>query len=339
MRCRLGVLLALLGLLLVGCNGGDPAAPPTAEAPRFVAVPDELVVEADRPASDPRQALALIPADALEVTLTDWREMRDRLGHPGLTSDSLMTDRTAFWERARQEGLSFTEGLLRKEASRLWLDHDISQDDVQWEARFRTPDGPGFVLMFRRDLPMERVQAAVDDPATGLRGEILEGERLLVDGIAEEGDPVLASVPDIADLVEEGAESSYLRTSCVPSSEALGDDATADDLDALLAQQDLRYLRPLDAFAVSFTGPLATGRLAGERTDLHDRVNLVDIWPETGPLVWSDGFTGMPVGDSTSGRIGLQIRNPNAAINLVLSGLVPFAVCNEVEPLAVPTGL
>ncbi|WP_235735690.1 hypothetical protein [Nocardioides alcanivorans] len=339
MRSRPGIIVGLLLTLFVSaCGGSTPNRAPDS-GPSLVEVPASLQVQPDEPARDPRQALALIPADATEVTLTDWREMRDRLGHPGLTSDSLMTDRIAFWERARREGMALTEGLLRAEASRLWLDHDISQDDVQWEARFRTPEGAGFVLMFRRDLDMGRVRAAVQDSETKLRGDVLEAEHLLVDGIAEEGEEVLASAPGVLDLLEADAESTYLRTSCVGTSEALGDDATVDDLDAVLAEHDIRYLRPLEVFSVSFTGPVVTARIGAGRLDLHDRVDLVDSWPATGPVNWSDGFQGMPVGDSSSGRIGLQVRNPVAAVNLVLSGRLPFAVCNEVEPMADPTGL
>ncbi|WP_110207137.1 hypothetical protein [Nocardioides daejeonensis] len=341
MRSRLGILLVLLlGLLLpLGCGGSPETRPKADPEPTLIAVPQDLQVEPDRPATDPRQALALIPADATEVTITDWREMRDRLGYPRLTSDSLMTDRIAFWERARREGLALAEGLLRPEASRLWLDYDLSQDDVQWEARFRTPAGSGFVLLFRRDLDMARVRRAVTDPATKLRGEVLAQQHLLVDGVADEGDPVLASVPGILDLYEPDVESSYLRTSCVPTDEALGDDATVEDLDALLAKQDIRFLRPLEAFTVSFSGPVATARLGAGRTDLHDRVALIDLWPQLGPVTWADAFQGMPVGDSTDGRVGLQVRNPAAAVGLVLAGRLPFAVCNEVVPMAVPTGL
>lgn len=340
MRSRLGSLLALvLAVLLCACGGGRSGPAPEAAEPTRLAVPQALRVQPGEPARDPQQALALVPADATDLTLTDWREMRDRLGYPGLSGESLMTDRNAFWERARRDGLALTDGLLRAEASRLWLDHDLSQDDVQWEARFRTPDGAGFVLMFRRDLDMDRVRAAVEDPETGLRGDVLPEQHLLVDGIADAGDPVLASVPGILELMEPDAESSYLRTSCVRSSEVLGDDATVDDLDALLARQDIRYLRPLDAFSVSFTGPIATARLGGARSDLHDRVDLVEIWPETGPIDWDDGFTGTPVGDSGTGRIGLRVREPAAALRLVLSGRLPFAVCNEVDPMATPTGL
>ncbi len=340
MRRRLGVGLAAAALLLTGCGGSETPAPPVQTAPTSTPVPAEIEVSPSEPAPDPRQALALVPADSTEVTITDWVQIRDRMGYPGLDGDGLMSDRIAFWERARTEVPLLTDGLLREQGSRLFLDHEVTQADVLWEARFRTPDGPGYVLSFRRGFDMSRVRRAVADKSTGLTGgEVLVDQRLLVSGIADEGEAVLASVPGIVDLLDEGAESSYVRTSCVPSNEALGDEATVEDLDDLLAQQDIRHLRPLTAFAVNFDGPVATARMDTGRDDLHQRAGLVGIWPETGSINWGDGYRGMTVADPATGRIGLQLRNPTAAANLVLAGRIPFAVCNEVEPLDEPTGL
>ncbi|CAM3499037.1 hypothetical protein NODU109028_19740 [Nocardioides dubius] len=337
--------------LLTSCSSDDaPTAKPTSStaqsAPALTAVPDDVAVEPGAPVTDPRQALALIPADATALTLTDYRRLRERLGYPRLTSESLMTDRIAFWERVRTETSVLTEGLLRDQASRLWLGYDLGQDDVTWEARFDTPRGAGYVLAFRRGQDMSAVRRAVADRATGLSGAtVLAKERLLVRRIADDGAPVLASVPGIVDLLDDDAESSYLRTTCVPLAEALGDDATVEDQDALLAQVDIRYLRPLAAWAVNFDSRVLTARLSPERADqreradLHQRADLVDVWPVVGAIGWGDGFEGMTVADPITGRIGAQVRNPVAAANLVLSGRIPFAVCNEVTPMAEPTGL
>lgn len=334
-----GLAGVLLVVGLAACSEETPAPQVVAE-PTSAPVPTDLEVIATEPLPDPRQALALVPADATEVTLTDWAQVRDHMGFPDLTGDGLVTDRIAFWERARREVALLTDGLFREQESRLFLDHDLTQADVVWEVRFRTPDGPGYVLSFRRGFDMARVRRAVADEATGLGGAtVLAEQRLLVRGIADEGEPVLASVPGVVDLLAEGAESTYLRTGCVPSNEALGPDATVDDLDAVLATYDIRYLRPLTAFAVHFDGPVATARLGADRPDLHDRADLVDAWPETEPINWGDGFRGLTVADPATGRIGLQVRNPVAAASLVLTGRLPFAVCNEVEPLDEPTGL
>ncbi|MFS3127777.1 hypothetical protein ACLM5J_05165 [Nocardioides sp. Bht2] len=343
----------LLGAVLGACStdAGDDAtgSPNASSAPTAVdsqAIPDDVTIEPGTPATDPRQALALIPADAGEVTLTDFRQLRERLGYPRLTSESLMTDRNAFWERVRTETPALTQGLLRDQASRLWLDYGFGQDDVAWEARFDTPDGAGYVVSFRRGQEMAAVRRAVADRATGLRGAtVMAKERLLVRHIAGEGDAVLASVPGLADLLDKDAEASYLRTDCVPFAEALGDDATVEDQESLLSKVDIRYLRPLTAWAVNFDSQVLTARLTPEsdeqpeRADLHQRADLMEVWPETGPIDWPDGFRGLTVADPMTGRIGAQVRNPVAAANLVLAGRVPFAVCNEATPMAEPTGL
>ncbi len=334
-----GLAGVLLAVGLAACSSESPA-PPVQAMPTLTPVPDDLAVSPSEPAPDPRQALALVPADSTEVTITDWAQIRDHMGFPDLDGDGLVSDRVAFWERARTEIALFTDGLLREEESRLFLDHQVTTADVLWEARFRTPEGAGYVLSFRRGFDMTRVRRAVADPETGLAGGVVVADqRLLVKGIADEGEPVLASVPGFADLFDEGAETTYARASCVPSNEALGVDATVEDLDNLLAARDIRYLRPLTAFAVNFDGPVATARLDLDRADLHERADLVDIWPETGTINWRDGFRGLTVADPPTGRIGLQLRNPVAAANLVLAGRIPFAVCNAVEPLDDPTGL
>lgn len=339
MCLRVLVLLLVVGLG-AGCSDDGPRdSVPSSQSPSSE-VPAELSLPPDAAPSDPRQALALIPDDATEVTLTDFRRIRARLGYRGLTSDSLMTDRIAFWERVRTEIPMLSEGLLRADASELWLDFGLGQDDVVWEARFRTSDGPGWVVAFRKGQPMAEVRSAVRAGAGQLRGSrVWDDERLLVKGIATDDEQVLASRADVLDLLGAEAESTYLRTSCVPLREALGDEATVDDQSALLAAQDIRYLRPLAAFAVSFTDGVVTARLGVGRNDLHQRADLVDVWPETGSVNWADGFRGLTVADPATGRIGTQLRNTVAAVRLTLSGRLPYAVCNEVVPMEEPTGL
>jgi hypothetical protein len=45
------------------------------------------------------------------------------------------------------------------------------------------------------------------------------------------------------------------------------------------------------------------------------------------------------VGDPGTGRIGYDVPRPGAAAALTLLEELPFAVCNEVSPVAEPTGL
>lgn len=294
---------------------------------------------ADEPTqdADPRQALALIPANAEEVTLTDFEAMRTRLGYPGLTSDDLMRDRIDFWEAARARGYALTEGLLREDASELWLDYDFGQDDVAWEARFTGPGGPGYVLAFRDDQPMQEVQDAVDAGAGPLEGaEVLADEHLVVSGISEPGDPALAGEAAVLDLLDERYEATYLHVGCIPLQDALGVDATVEDQDAVLAEHDIDALQELDGFALGFGGSRAVATLGPDRTDGAQRATLAEDWPRTPPISWSDGF-----GEASweSGRLEMPVVDGAAARNLALTERLPFAVCPEVVPFPEPTGL
>ena len=130
-----------------------------------------------------QQALALVPLDADVVTVTDWDAIRARLGVPDLTSEDLMSDRTAFWEQARQEAVLLTDGLLLEDNSELMLDHGFTQDDVDWEARWSGPDGAGYALRFRDDLDLAAVQAAIDAEVGELAGATVRAdEHLVVEG-------------------------------------------------------------------------------------------------------------------------------------------------------------
>jgi len=339
MRARDSVVLpaALLLALASGC-GSTPSAPDRAQPTQSSTIPRALELSEDEPARDPRQALALVPDSATLLTITDYDAIRARIGVNDLTSDSLMADRTGFWEQARRESVMLTDGLLREDNSVFMLDHGFTQDDVDWEARFTGPDGPGYVVAFRPDLDMSRVRGALEEKVlAGAR--VLAGEHLLVKGVADDGARVWAMDPALRKLTEVGAESMYLRRGCVPVQDALGVDASYEDQEALVAAADPTYLRPLDAFSVSFGDQVATARLGRDRTDLHERAHLVGLWPDTGEIGLEDGFEGLAVADPSTGRIGLRVVDPVAAATLTLDEMLPFAVCNEVLPFEEPTGL
>lgn len=349
MRAQLlGLLVVgLVGGLLAGCGGSDDrsADPEPSPMPSPTAIPDRLAIDADDTNVHPRQVLALVPADAEALTLSNFDQTRDRFGNPDLTSDSPVSERTAFAERARTDAPLFTDGLFADNASLFWLDYGFTQDDVDWEARFTGPDGPGYVLSFRPGQDMEEVRRAVADRAGPLDADarLLADQRLLVSGIAAEGEPVLASRPEIPPLLEADVEAAYLRTSCIPLEEALGPEAGSAEQQQLLDAYDVTALRPLGPFAVNFLDGIGTARLSperpgDERPDLHDRVGLIDPWPDTGTLTWAEGFRGLPVADPSTGRVGLQVKNPRGAASLVLDDHLPFAVCNEVTPVPEPTG-
>ena len=285
-------------------------------------------------------ALDQVPADAEYLTLTDLDEIRARLGVPGLTSEDTMTDRQAFWDRAEDDAVLLTDGLLRADNSELSLDYGFTEDDVSWELRFAGPDGGGYVLQFRDDQDMSVVRAAVDAGVGPLRGaDVVPQAKQVTLGVAEPGEPAWRDDPDLVGLVGEPAESTYVRRGCIPFADALGTDVTVEDQDVVLADHDIAGLDDLPAVAVSFGDDVATAWFTPGRSDLFDRADLVDDWPTTGSIGFGDGFSDDAAVDPSTGRIGLHVTNPVAAAHLTLTEILPFGVCNDATPLDEPTGL
>lgn len=327
------------GVLLLVASGcaSTPTARERSQPEPSPTIPSALELDEGEPPRDPRQALALVPASATVLTITDFDAIRARVGANDLNSDSLMADRNAFWERAGRESVLLTDGLLREDNSVFMLDHGFTQDDVDWEAHFTGPDGAGYAVAFRPDLDMDRVRGALKEKALA-GATLLDEEHLLVKGTADPGDAVWAMDPSLRKLTETGAESTYLRKGCVPVQTALGADATYEDQAALVEVADPTYLRPLESFSVSFGDQVATARLGVDRTDLHERAHLVGLWPDTGGIGLEAGFEGLAVADPGTGRIGLRVVDPVAAATFTLAEMLPFAVCNEVLPFEEPTG-
>lgn len=321
---------------LAGC--GDPGL--TAQDLPPEATPTIAAYDAKSEVQAAQAALTLVPADASVVTVTDFDESRASLGVPDLTSDDLMTDRSDYWERARRESVLLAEGMLLADNSELMLDYGFTQDDVDWEAHFTTPDGPGWILGFRPDLDLAPVQQAVADGVAGLSGARVDPARHLVSvGAATDGQDTWGTIEGIADLTSDTpAESTYYRAGCVPLSTALGPDADIEDQEAVVSKHDPTALAPLTRFSVSFADGVATARLGSDRTDLFARSELAAAFPTVGPIGFGDAFA-MPVVDPSTGRIGYDVVAPVAAATATLTDLLPFAVCDEVVPMAEPTGL
>lgn len=333
MRILLGA--ALTTALLSGCSA--PAQPRQVE-PSPTEIPASLELP-ERPTGQAWRALALVPADAEVVTITDFDAIRARFGVPDLTSDDLMADRSAFWERTRTDAVLLTDGLLTAEHSRFWLDHGFTEDDVDWEVHFTGPSSAGYVVAFRPALDMARVEGALGEKAVA-GATVLAEEHLLVKGIADEGEPVWASDPVLPDLTDDGAESAYLRRGCVPVRTALGDDATHDDQAKLVGELDPRNLEELGAFSVSFADGLGTARIGTGRADVVARGTITDAWPVVKTAMgFTDGFRPDVLVDPSTGRIGLRPTSPHAAAAVTLADLLPFAICDELEPVPEPTGL
>lgn len=325
------LLVATVILLGLGaCQSNESPEPPrtlTSAAPEPAPAYDEE--------AEPAEAvLSLVPQAADVVTVVDWDQVRAQLGQPDLTSEDLMADRLAFWERASTEAALLTDGLLREDSSTFELDYGFTQDDIDWEARWSGQDGPGFVLAFRPDLDLAGVRRAVEDDTGPLAGATLDAEhRLLVEGTAEVD--VWANEESWATLLGEPATATYLHRGCIPLNTALGPDADVEDQDALLAEHPVTTLDDLAGFAVAYGDHQATVRVEPGRSDLFERLRIGEDWP-TGEFAatYTNGAA-----DPSSGRIGFSLPRPPAAAGLALLEELPFGVCNEVVPLEEPTGL
>jgi len=329
MSGRLAALL-MTGLLVAGC-GQDPV-PFTSSSPTPT-VTATASYEADL---EPAEAvLALVPATATVVTVTDFDEVRRDLGVPDLTSDDLVTDTFAFWERAAGQAPLLAEGLLRPVNSELMLDHGFTQDDVDWEAHFTGPDGNGYVLAMRPDLDLDRVRRAIEAGVGPLAGaRVVADDHLVVSGTAEEDDPVWAGDPLWPSLVGEAAQATYLHRGCIPLEEALGAQAGAAEQEAVLEAVPVTSLDDLPGFAVTFGDHTATVRTEEDRDDLFARLDAGRHWPVAD---FGQAFRS-GVGDPATGRIGYTVPRPALAARLTLLEELPFGICNEVTPIAEPTG-
>jgi hypothetical protein len=323
------VTALLVGLLVAGCGDDDAPRRP----PRLADLPPQPAPPFDRDAEPAEAVLSLVPQAADVVTVTDWDQVRVQLGQPDLTSEDLVSDRLEFWRRAGTEGAALTEGLLREEDSRLALDYGFTQDDVDWEARFTGPDGRGYVLALRPDLPLEGVRRAVADGVGPLAGaELRAADHLVVAGVADQD--VWANETRWAPLVDQPATATYLHRGCVPLRAALGPDAGVEEQEELLAEHPVTTLEPLAGFAVAFGDHDATVRVEPDRPDLFERLRIGEDWPVAGfPQAYVDGAA-----DPASGRIGYSVPRPPVAVGLALLEELPFAVCDEVEPMEEPTG-
>ncbi len=324
------VLAVGTSLLLGACQ---TAAPPA--APRPVASVDAEPAPAYDAEAEPAAAvLSLVPQTAEVVTVVDWDRVRAQLGQPDLTSEDLMTDRLAFWDRAGTEAALLTDGLLRGDSSTFELDYGFTQDDVDWEARWTGEGGAGFALAFRPDLDLAAVRRAIDDGTGPLAGATLDADhRLVVAGSADED--VWANERTWEPLLAEPAAATYLHRGCVPVNTALGPDADVEDQDALLAEHPVTTLDDLAGFVVSYGDHQATVRFGPDRFDLFERLRIGEDWP-TGEFssTYVNGAA-----DPSSGRIGYSLPRPPMGAGLALLQELPFGICNDVVPLDEPTGL
>ena len=306
-------------------------------------------------------ALALVPQDAAYLTITEWSAIKERLGAGGLTGESIQTDRIEFWRAVGASTVLLTDGSLRAENSRLGLRYGVTQDDAIWELRWArdgADDGPGgLALRLRDDLDLAGRERAVQDEVPGVEGaRVLADQQLLLRG---EGDPgaTLAVDPAVSVAVDVDAETQVVVPGCRPWPAALGVDATVEEQEALVGGAQVQDLLDPEAWRMSFAGrsaevgvvyPEGTTEQAAQ-ADARVRLALAEEWPTTESVGWGDalglppGLTGpgvevTPVGDRLVARADYRVVTPPAAGTIALAGLVPWAVCSEIDWLAEPTG-
>jgi hypothetical protein len=266
--------------------------------------------------------LALVPAAASTLEVTDFDQLRLVLGFATLRGSSPAPDRERFWREVPRTA-ALSTGLLRPVESRLRDRFGFGQDDVAWEARY-SGGAQGWVLAFHDDIPMAAVRRAVEAGVGPLRGAVVDTERRLVTSATPPDlDRSWGADQQLVPLTGAESVSTYVQRGCVPFDTVFG--AGMQSQLAAAPKAALDHLAPLDAFAVALGTELVTVQLGAKRADAFDRVRLAELMPRTRPefgLVMSRG-----VADPSTGRLGYVLGDPAAAARLTRERHLPFAVC------------
>ncbi|WP_148615458.1 hypothetical protein [Nocardioides rubriscoriae] len=316
MRSRPLLALALVGALATGCS--EEAAPEIVRPPEVVR-PAPVYDPDLEPAA---AVMAVVPAEATVLEVTDFDQVRLSLGFGELTSASDKGVRARFWRRADQRSPLLSRGMLRDQGYQQRF--GFTQDDVSWEAHFTGPAIEGYVVKFRDDLDMSgvaRAAQAADGPLAG--ATVVAAAHVAAVGATREPTESWAAEPELVDLVGQTSLSTYVARDCLRVEEAFGRDVTGELAPSPAA--DLAGLDALGAFSVGFGGTVVSVRLGPARDDVFDRARLAERLPATDPD-FGTGFTD-PVADPVGGRIGFQLGDGPVAAALAHERQLPFAVC------------
>jgi hypothetical protein len=310
-----------LALAVTGCaDEPDPVF-----APSFDETPTSDPAY-DAEAETNEAVLSLVPADAVDLAVTDFDQIRLQLGVPSLTGADPKRERDAFWRRAEAEAPLLLGGLLREIDDQLASEYGWSQDDVAWEAHFGGPDGVGWVLKIRDDLPMGDVIRAVEAGIGPLAGAVVRGDdHLVVRNAAPDGTESWAADPELVALVGTPGSATYMSRACLSFDDVFG--PGVKEALAPSPSADVDRLDELGAFSVTFGGELATVRLGAERSDVFERMRLPETLPDTDPE-FALGYR-RGAADPLGGRIGWDLGDPVVAAGLALGQQLPFAVCAD----------
>ncbi|WP_408897532.1 hypothetical protein ACJ5H2_00145 [Nocardioides sp. R1-1] len=308
----------LAGVLLLAACSEEPK-------PVHQKVPEpQVVVTGYDAAKEPSAAvLALVPADATVLEVTDFDQLRLVLGFSTLDEATPAPERERFWRRLPRTA-ALSQGLLRPVDRRLRSEFAVTQDDVAWEASWSGPDARGWVLAFHDDVAMAAVRRAVEAGVGPLAGAVVDDDRHLVTSTQPPAvEDTWGTDPALVALTGGEAVSTYVERGCTPFDTVFGAGMQAQLAAAPAAA--LRALDELEAYSVALGTELVTVQLGEKRKDAFDRARLADVMPPTDPefaLVMSRA-----VADPASGRLGYVLADPPAAAKLTRERHLPFTVC------------
>ena len=303
-------------LTVAGCSDApEPVPAPSLDAPVGTPTYEEGLEAA-------AAVLPFVPATATDLAVTDLERVRLDLEAGELTGSSPQRERDRFWRRAEATAPVLITPLLRGVDAELSDGYGWTMDDVDWQADFGGPEGVGWVLKIRDDLPMGDITRAVEAGVGPLAGAVVRAEyHLVMKGGTDDGGSSWAADPDLVALVGPAAPAVFVSRSCVRPSVIFGPDAEP----APAVAADLADLEPLGAYSVIIGTRLGAARLGQARPDTFDRLRLADTLPETDPD-FSAVFT-RGAADPIGGRLGWQVTDAAAAADLVVAKKLPFAVC------------
>lgn len=308
-------LLPVVALLVAGCTDTDE--------PYYQPDPETEAISTDYdPALEPSAAVtALVPAEATTLMVTDFDQLRLSLGFGSLDGDSPAPERARFW-RAVDRAATLSDGMLRPVEGRL-APYRFGQDDVAWEATYGG-EAEGWIIALHDDVPVPRVRAAIRARIGPLAGAVLDEERLLISSEElPDGEESWAAVEGMAELVGQEANTTYVDRACLPFDTVFGEGMEAQLAEAPRAALDA--LDPLEGFSVALGSDLVTVKLGEGRQDAFDRLRLAEVMPAIRPE-FGRGFA-RGVADPSTGRLGYDLQQPQAAVELVTDRHLPFAVC------------
>lgn len=306
-----------MALLASGCSGSDELVYPPD--------PDTSAIATDYdPTLEPSAAvLALVPAEASTLEVTDFDQLRLTLGFGSLDGRSPAPERARFW-RKLENAATLSQGLLRPDEAEL-EPYGFGPDDVAWEATY-SAGADGWVIAFHDDVALGEVQQAIRADVGMLSGAVLDLERALVTSAEPpEGDDSWAAIEEVVGLVGQPANSTYVERACLPFDTVFG--AGMEEQLAEAPRAALDALDPLEGFSVAVGAELVTVRLGEERSDAFDRLRLAEVMPAIRPE-FGAGFA-RGVADPSTGRLGYDVQRPSAVADLIADRHLPFAVCGD----------